>query len=198
MAKNDDLRAYIVGRVWTGDLRAELVDRIVDAVTSGMTSQSELTRKIDEALRACTRYKETNGRGGTRAPWIVLTAWLKRVYAANGRVWEPTAAALEPRPAFSAVQAAATAPTPPAGDEAAMVTYRDQNGAVCTRRTYLLTQDAADKLMGELCNLRLSQSEILAKIQEFAECGMVERHDDWRAPARVTFADYDHILKSIN
>ena len=156
MTDRDYLRRSIVARIWSPDLRAEFVDRLVALVATGAATTQELDREIQRAQIAVNRNKQ--GSGGGSACWIALTRWAKSKYAIDGRAWVPPAPTLEPQPVGGLSSAAVDTYTPseyPAqetkkDDAPVFVVYRNQEGRDCSIITSVLTQKQADALTDEL------------------------------------------------
>ena len=154
MIDRDALRRAIVAQIWTPDLRAELVDRVVEICAGGGVILSEFSDTARRAVWSYRQHQETNGARGIRAPWIAVAGWLKRKYEIDGRPWTPTAPMLEPKPTQEAAQAF-VAPESPAqetkkDDAPVFVVYRNQEGRDCSIVTSVLTQKQADALTDEL------------------------------------------------
>ena len=158
MIDRDALRRAIVAQIWTPDLRAELVDRVVELCEGGGAILSEFNDTARRALYSYRLYQETNHARGLSAPWMSIAAWAKRKYEADRRPWTPVAPALEPKPTQEATQEptqAFVAPESPAqeptkDDAPVFVVYRNQDGRDCSIITNVLTQKQADALTDEL------------------------------------------------
>ena len=88
----------IVSDIWEPDLRSELVDRVVYAVSTKLVDSTTLKIVIDKAIAAKKEYADTGGRRGKDSNWTTLATWLKGVYEQNQIKWTSTKGAVEPRP----------------------------------------------------------------------------------------------------
>ena len=154
MIDRDALRRAIVAQIWTPDLRAELVDRVVELCAGGGVILSEFNDTARRAVWSYRQWQETNGARGIRAPWIAVAGWLKRKYEIDGRPWTPAAPALEPKPTQEPTQAFVESESPAQeakkDDAPVFVVYRNQDGRDCSIITSVLTQKQADALTDEL------------------------------------------------
>lgn len=98
VAKIKRFRNVVVRKIWEPDLRAELVDRIVDLTVNGFVRPSEVNKIIDKATHRKRLYDETNGAKGTESIWRTIGAWVKQRWQESGRTWTATNKRLEPQP----------------------------------------------------------------------------------------------------
>lgn len=91
-------RTFIVRKMWEPDLRAELVDRIVELVVNGFVTYQEVDQIIEKAAQRKRRYDDTNGAKGSESMWRTIGAWTKEKWIETGRSWTATNKRLEPRP----------------------------------------------------------------------------------------------------
>lgn len=91
-------RIFLVRKMWETDLRAELVDRIVELVVNGFVTYQEVDQIIEKATQRKRRYDETNGAKGSESMWRTIGAWTKEKWIETGRSWTATNKRLEPRP----------------------------------------------------------------------------------------------------
>lgn len=91
-------RTFIVRKIWEPDLRAELVDRVVELVVNGFVTYQEVDQIIEKAAQRKRRYDDTNGEKGSESMWRTIGAWTKEKWIESGRAWTATNKRLEPKP----------------------------------------------------------------------------------------------------
>lgn len=92
------LRSLLVRDIWEPDLRAELVDRCVRLVASGVCNGTELKKAIAHAKEKKRAFEESDGKRGSDSLWKPLGVWCKGKYEAAGVAWSKTDKRLEPQP----------------------------------------------------------------------------------------------------
>lgn len=96
--KIKSFRSLVVRKIWEPDLRAELVDRIVDLVVNGYVKPDEVGRIVEKAQRRKRQFEETNGVKGCESVWRTIGSWAKERWIQSGRQWTATSKQLEPKP----------------------------------------------------------------------------------------------------
>ena len=96
--KIKSFRSLVARKIWEPDLRAELVDRIVDLVVSGYVRVEEVEKIVEKAQRRKLQFEETNGVKGCESVWRTIGAWTKERWIQSGRQWTATSKQLEPKP----------------------------------------------------------------------------------------------------
>lgn len=96
--KIKSFRSLVVRKIWEPDLRAELVDRIVDLVVNGYVKPDEVGQIVEKAQRRKRQFEETNGVKGCESVWRTIGSWTKERWIQSGRQWTATSKQLEPKP----------------------------------------------------------------------------------------------------
>lgn len=141
-------RDQLVRKIWSVDLRKELVDRIIAVKESGV-AEYEITKIIDRA-------KEREERDGVPS-WKTLGGWCKQKYEDAGVEWTKCAKELEPKPE----------PLKPSVE----VAFRNSEGHYCVIKTRELTAEQALELsdMIEAEEKFYTPQEIKDRITRFAK-----------------------------
>lgn len=98
-SKAQSFRRWLVRQIYEPELRAELVDRIVNLYTSGQASVSEIKETINKARTLKRAFVNSDGMKGKQSMWLTIGAWCKSKYISAGWGWDKTTPRLEPAPA---------------------------------------------------------------------------------------------------
>ena len=141
-------RDQLVRKIWSVQLRKELVDRIIAVKESGV-AEYEITKIIDRA-------KEREERDGVPS-WKTLGGWCKQKYEDAGVEWTKCAKDMEPKPE----------PIKPT----VYVNYRNEQGHSVVFPTRLLTVEQAENLSDSLDDgeTTYSPQEINDRIAQYAK-----------------------------
>lgn len=170
-------RAALVAQIWSDDLRAELVDRVVDLVANGDALGAEVDDEIRRANYAVNLYKETDGARGIKAHWVAFTAFCKRKYSATGRVWTVPESKLEPQPTRENV-----------ATQGETVIFRSPEGYSLSLKTEILTPQQAQAATDYFakCGKKYSYREARQIIQDVANGLPFPKIDDPAPNGRIS------------
>lgn len=92
------LRRRLVVALWDPQLKAELVDRVVDLRDRGAISDEEIEAAVRLAKQETELYERTNGARGVASKWRSFASSVRGWYERTGASWSPCLGASEPRP----------------------------------------------------------------------------------------------------